>query len=96
MFPKRKNAHVSVGQDVTIVLDAFPSNRRQGTIARIYPRAETRESEEVFVAEVAVEGSDHALRPGMNGKATIITARRCMAWILFHKPWRTLLTTLGW
>ena len=94
--PEEEYGHVSVGQDVAIALDAFPSKRWQGQIARIYPRAETREADEVFVAEVALGGFDGALRPGMNGKATIIAERRCMAWILFHKPWKTLLTMLGW
>jgi hypothetical protein len=94
--PEQEFAQVAVGQEVTVVLDAFPRKCWTGKIAKIYPRAEARESEEVFVAEVSVEKSDDALRPGMNGKATIIATRHIMAWILFHKPWQDLLMALGW
>jgi multidrug resistance efflux pump len=95
-IPEQEFAHVAVGQEVTVRLDAFPRKTWQGTIAKIYPRAESRESEQVFVAELAVDGSDESLRPGMNGKASVVAQRHFLAWILFHRPWEHLQEALGW
>jgi multidrug resistance efflux pump len=95
-IPEREFAHVAVGQEVTLRLDAFPRKTWQGSIAKIYPRAEARDSEQVFVAELAVGGANESLRPGMNGKATVVAQRHSLAWILFHRPWQHLQEALGW
>jgi multidrug efflux pump subunit AcrA (membrane-fusion protein) len=94
--PEQEFARVAIGQEVTARLDAFPQKLWRGTIAKIYPRAESRDSEKVFLAELAVDGSDESLRPGMNGRAKIVTRRHFLLWILMHRPWEQLQEALGW
>ena len=47
-------AHVKVGQKVAVKLDAYPGRVWKGTIDRIDPRSEIRDSNNVFIAEVSL------------------------------------------
>ncbi len=55
-----------------------------GVIRAIRPRAEVRDGENVFVAEVEIDNPDLALRPGMHAVSKIETGKKRVAWILFH------------
>jgi multidrug resistance efflux pump len=94
--PEEEIRHVRTGQAVEIVLEAFPRERLQGTLARIHPRSELKETEHVFVAEFDLSNPDARLRPGMHGKARISTPSHPLAWNLFHKPWEKMLYWMGW
>jgi len=94
--PENEINYVETGLDVTIRLDAFPRRTWTGTIRSLHPRSEIRDDENVFVAEVHLHNPGDLLRPGMNGRAKIVSGRRPLAWNLFHKPWEYMLTTLGW
>ena len=94
--PENEINFVEAGLDVTIRLDSFPRRTWTGTIRKVHPRAEIRDDENVFIAEVYLDNPDDLLRPGMNGRAKVISGRRPLAWNLFHKPWETMLTALGW
>jgi hypothetical protein len=43
-----------------------------------------------------LDNSDGWLRPGLKGTARIVTPRRSLAWILFHKPWDYFKKKLIW
>ncbi len=88
-------ANVAVGQKVAVKLDAYPSTVWKGTIDKIHPRSEIRDSNNVFIAEVRLDQGGEALRPGMKGSATITTTSHTLLWILLHKAWYTSLKWLG-
>jgi RND family efflux transporter MFP subunit len=93
--PEREIPYVHVGQEVALRLDAYPGRAWTATLTSIQPRAETRDHQSVFVAEVMLDNSDGVLRPGMHGRAKIATARRPLAWNLFHRPYEALAAALG-
>jgi multidrug resistance efflux pump len=94
--PEDQVRHVTAGQPVTVALEAFPGRRWTGHVARIHPRAETRDDRYVFIAEVELPNDDALLRPGMRGEAHLAGPRRSLGWCLFHRPLAKLLFWLGW
>lgn len=85
-------SHVSIGQQVSLWIDALPGCRFTGTVTSIHPRSEIRDDRNVFVGEVLLENADGALRPGMKGHAKITSEPHALGWTLFHKPWEYLQT----
>lgn len=70
---------VHVGQDVTLDLDAWPGRTFSGRITRILPYldAETRTNTvEVTVANPKDDAGVQLLKPGMYGRARLVTDRR--------------------
>ena len=67
-----------------------------GTVDRVRPAAEVRDSAVAFVAEVSVPNPDNELRPGVRGAAEITAGRRSLGWVLFHRPVEKLRGWLGW
>ena len=88
-------AHVEVGQEAVVKLDAYPGEIWKGKIDKIHPRSEIRESNNVFIAEVSLGEGGEALRPGMKGTATITTSSHALLWIMLHKAWYMGLKWLG-
>ena len=88
-------ANVETGQKVAVKLDAYPGKVWKGTIAKIHPRSEIRNSNNVFIAEVDLAQSGEVLRPGMKGSATITTSSHTLLWIMLHKAWYTGLKWVG-
>ena len=94
--PDDEISHVAAGQTATISLQAHPGDTRRATVLRVHPRAVTREKDNVFIAEVALENDDGTLRPGMKGRGRIRTDWHTLAWIAFHRPWNYLISWTGW
>lgn len=88
-------ANVEVGQKVSVKLDAFPGKVWKGTVKKIHPRSEIRDSNNVFIAEVDLGQDAEGLRPGMKGSAAITTSSHTLLWILLHKAWYTGLKWVG-
>jgi biotin carboxyl carrier protein len=88
-------AHIEEGQNVVVKLDAYPGMAWNGTIDKIHPRSEIRDSKNVFIVEVSLGEDGESLRPGMKGNATITTPSHTILWICFHKAWYTALRWLG-
>lgn len=95
-IPEEDIRHVSEGMSVRIQMDAAPDVVLSARIRRIHPRAEIRDSENVFVAEAELEEQPAGLRPGMRGTAKVMTRRRPLGWNLFHKPVAWIVGWLGW
>jgi biotin carboxyl carrier protein len=89
-------AYIRSGMPVTIRLDAFPLRRFQATIETIHPRAELRDDENVFIAEVRLQRPGTALRPGMRGTARVQADRYPLGWNLFRRPLAAVVAWLGW
>jgi Barrel-sandwich domain of CusB or HlyD membrane-fusion len=94
--PAEEMAQVRAGQSVTVWIRGQEGEPIDGKIERIHPRSETRESKNIFVAEVLFANEDLRLQPGMEGNVRIVCDRRPLAWNIFHKPWNYVRTQLTW
>ena len=94
--PDDEISHLRPGQTVDIRLDAYPGRAWEAPLERVQPRAEIRDEQNVFVAEIELSNADERLRPGMKGRAKVATESRPIGWILFHKPWEYVVKRLAW
>jgi len=78
---------VQPGQEVRFRLESQPGHEFEGTLEEVYPVSEMLDSENVFVCLTTVDNVANSLRPGMQGRASIVGPRKPLGWILFHKPW---------
>ena len=88
--------YVRPGMQATIQLHAFPLRSFVAKIERIHPRAEIRNAENVFLAEIELDNPAGIFRPGMRGKATIAADRYPLGWNLLRRPITATLAWLGW
>ena len=95
-IPEDDFAYIRPRMPVTIRLDAFPMRRYEATVEKIHPRAELRDDQNVFIAEVRLSEPGNALRPGMHGKAKVETDRYPLGWNLFRRPITAVVAWLGW
>ncbi|MHB8974747.1 MAG: efflux RND transporter periplasmic adaptor subunit [Pirellulaceae bacterium] len=94
--PEDAVTFVRDGMPVAITLDAFPMHRYEAQVGRVHPRAELRDRENVFVAEVPLENDRRELLPGMRGHGRIALGKARLGWILFRRPMAAALEWLGW
>ena len=87
---------VQPGMPVRIKLDAFPWQHYEASVDRLHPRAEIRDDQNVFIAEVSLANAPHTLRPGMRGQARISAGEAALGWVLFRRPLAAALQWLGW
>ena len=64
---------VAEGQEVEIVLDAFPGQRLRGQIKHIAPAATPQRGSTVYEATIAFSGEGLRVRPDMGTNVTIVT-----------------------
>ncbi len=83
--PAEDYRHVTEGAAVELRFDGRLNELQTGTLARVRPRSEIRDSADVFVAEVEMDNPGHSLRPGQRGSAVVIGSSHPLAWNLFHK-----------
>lgn len=95
-IPEREILYAKLGQTVIVRVDAYPFRKWPGEISRIFPKAEISENSSVYIAEVYLENDSGEFRPGMKGRAKIVTQHRALGWILFHRPFESLCMFLGW
>jgi RND family efflux transporter MFP subunit len=93
--PEADISYAHKGQGVTVRLDAYPERAWQAAITSIHPRAEIRQSQNAFIAEVHLDNANQELRPGMNGSAKVLGPRKPLAWNLFHKAADWIARMLG-
>ncbi|MBJ41741.1 MAG: hypothetical protein CMJ80_00330 [Planctomycetaceae bacterium] len=94
-IPDEDIDHAQVGQPVTFRLTSMPYRSYRGVLKRIHPRSELRDSENVFIGEVAIEGDASQLRPGMRGQAKLSAPHQPLVWLLFHRALEQLMFRLG-
>ena len=95
-IPEEEIRFVQKGHQAVIRLDAYPRRDWTGKLLTIHPRSESKDDRNVFIGEVRMDNIDDILRPGMNGQARITAGRHPLIWNLFHKPFESVLTWLGW
>ncbi|HHD63795.1 MAG TPA: HlyD family efflux transporter periplasmic adaptor subunit [Desulfobulbaceae bacterium] len=76
---------------VTIRFDAYQDLSWKKKFERIEPRAQIRNNQNVFVGILEFDNPQGRLHPGMRGTAKIHAGTRLLGWIIFRKPWHTLL-----
>jgi multidrug efflux pump subunit AcrA (membrane-fusion protein) len=86
-IPADEIPQVQVGHTATIWISGQEGKPIRGKVERIQPRSETRDSKNVFIAEVMFPNDDLRLSPGMEGNVRIQCNSHPLAWNLFHKPW---------
>ena len=62
----------------------------------VYPSAELRDDQNVFVAQINVDNSDGTLRPGMRGDAIAYGPIRPWLWSLVRSGWEKSLWWIGY
>ncbi len=95
-IPDDEVSQIKVGHPVKIWIDGQESDPIKGEINQIHPRSETRNADNVFIAEIEFANEDERLRPGMKGSARIDGESRPLGWCLFHKPANWLRSRLTW
>jgi multidrug resistance efflux pump len=96
----REISRVRTGMPVKVRLEAFGGETWKTKIERVHPRSEQRDGRNIFIAEATIRatvevGADD-LRPGLRGRATVESDRRPLIWILGHRLWDWIVTTLFW
>ena len=92
--PAADYRHIAIGDTIELRFDGRLSEPVNGTLARIRPRSEIRDSADVFVAEVELPNLNDSLRPGQRGHAIVTGPRNPLAWNLFHKAFDRVRTWL--
>ena len=94
--PEDEIEYTREGIEAVVRFESYPDRTWRETIAKLHPRAELRDNQNVFVAEFTLENTHGKLRPGMVGRAKVIGPDRAFAWVLLHKPWQWLRLRIGW
>ena len=94
--PEQDVDFVREGMDVQFFLHAIPDKKMHGTVSHVHPRAELRNRDNVFIAEVLVSDAEQILRPGLRGRAWIQSDKHMLGWNLFHKAYYSARHTIGW
>jgi len=76
-------------------LDAFGKEQKM-KLTKLHPQSELREGRNIFVCEGEIGDSTSRLqlRPGMRGQATIWSDTHPLVWIIGHRLWDWIQTTL--
>lgn len=94
--PSDEIAQIREGYEAKVWIEGQEDRPVEGKIMRIHPRSETRDADNVFVAEIEFPNEDERLRPGMKGSVRIDGEKRSLGWSLFHKPVNYLRSRLTW
>lgn len=81
---ERDVAQVASEQSGRLVLAALPGERFDLTVEKVTPVAQILDGRNVFRVEARLDGSESALRPGMQGVGKIGVGRRRFLWIWTH------------
>lgn len=86
-IPAEEVNRVRPGMKAILLFEGLGNEEYCGEVKTIRPRAEIRDDSNVFVAELVVANPDGKIRPGMRGRGKIVSQRRPLAWIWFHRAW---------
>lgn len=88
--PEVEMSEVRAGMAVRAAFDATGGSVLEARVDSIFPSAEVRGGENVFVARAAVANQGNILRPGISGTAKIRAADRPLIAVLFRQLWRSV------
>lgn len=93
--PESEVRFIKPHQTVEIRFQAFPLKSFSAQVERIYPRAEIKDDQVVFVALAKLSNPGRLLRPGMKGQVKINTGSSTIGWNLFHRPTEKFRSFIG-
>ncbi|MCA9136450.1 MAG: efflux RND transporter periplasmic adaptor subunit [Planctomycetales bacterium] len=95
-IPDYEIGYVDKGTIARVRMDAGESEPIEAAIDVIYPNAELRSDQNVFVAKIDVSNRDGSLRPGMRGDAIVYGPIRPWLWSLVRSGWEKTLWWIGY
>lgn len=95
-IPEEEIRYIQLGKSIELKLDSFPEKNWYSVVKTVKPNAQIKDGKNVFIAEAELTDFKVYLRPGMKGKAKILTTEKPLYWILFHRPWDYLRMLLFW
>ena len=95
-IPEYEIGYVDKGTIARIRLTATDGDPIEQPIDGVYPSAELRDDQNVFVAQINVDNSDGTLRPGMRGDAIAYGPIRPWLWSLVRSGWEKSLWWIGY
>jgi hypothetical protein len=88
--------YLRLGMTGVFATRARPDETIPFTLSKLHPLPETREGENVYVAEAVVPNPEGWLRPGMEGVAKVNVGRRNVSWVASRKLVNWLRLRLWW
>jgi len=79
-IPEKEIGLVSENSSAQFRVDSSRAGTVEAALKQIYPAAQLRDDESVFVAPIEIDNLAHQYRPGMKGKATVYGPIRPWAW----------------
>lgn len=95
-IPDYEIGYVTKGTLAHVRLTAGDREVIEESIDVIYPNAELRDDQNVFVAKIDVMNHDGTLRPGMRGNAIVYGPIRPWLWSLVRSGWEKTLWWIGY
>jgi multidrug efflux pump subunit AcrA (membrane-fusion protein) len=95
-IPEHEIGFITKGMDTRIKIDALGGQSLHLPLGEIYPAAELRNDQNVFVGRIEVANQDGKLRPGMKGKAVAYGPIRPWIWSWVRGAVERLLWTVGY
>lgn len=92
LVPEDDIGLVSIGQEVWLKANAFPSEKFIGRVSQISPEAREEQGSKMFVVRADVSNPTRSLRTGMVGRGKVLTGNRSVGHVLFRSPIRWLRT----
>ena len=90
-IPEKNISQVPENALVSVRFEAYQETSWEKHFERIEPRAQIKNNANVFIGILEFDNPHGLLHPGMQGTARIHAGTRLLGWILFRKPWHTLL-----
>jgi len=94
-IPEREIGLVNDSSITQFRVDSARVGTVHAALKQIYPAAELRDEESVFLAPIEIDNLSHQYRPGMRGKATVYGPIRPWAWPHVRGLFEQLTWTLG-
>jgi multidrug efflux pump subunit AcrA (membrane-fusion protein) len=93
--PADEVAHLHRGMPAHLKLEGL-NDQIVGKVDKIRPRAEVRDDQNVFIAEVLIDNTAGQIRPGMKGRGKIVSDAKSIGWIIFHRAWERIVIAWPW
>jgi len=86
---------IDLSQPVHVRFDGFPGQVISRTFDRIEPLGHVEGNDTYFIGSITIDNPGTRFKPGMKGEASIDVGTRSLGWILFRRPYLTLVNLQG-